>query len=213
MAIDQKIAGRFSELESQMNGLQLWGAESAFYEPSCWHQWATSAQHMLHVAFGVDAPHSQNFAAVYAKCNGLQEEVAALKGIFRAAKADYDGGYVFSLQARVSGEIYGDLVVLAKAALDEGAKDVAAVLACAALEDALKRFALLNGLDVSDKVMEDVVGALKSKGLVGGAQKTLLDAMPKIRNHAMHANWGKITSQDVGSVLGFVEQFLLVNFS
>ena len=107
---------------------------------------------------------------------------------------------------------YRDLWML-KAALDEGAKDVAAVLACAALEDALKRFALLNGLDVSDKVMEDVVGALKSKGLVGGAQKTLLDAMPKIRNHAMHANWGKITSQDVGSVLGFVEQFLLVNFS
>ena len=99
------------------------------------------------------------------------------------------------------------------AALAEGAKDVAAVLACAALEDALKRLALLNNLEVSDKTMQDVVNALKAKGLVGGAQKSLLDTMPKIRDYAMHANWDKITPQDVGSVMGFVEQLLLVKFS
>ena len=99
------------------------------------------------------------------------------------------------------------------AALAEGAKDVAAVLACAALEDALKRLALLNNLEVSDKTMQDVVNALKAKGLVGGAQKSLLDTMPKIRDYAMHANWDKITPQDVGSVIGFVEQLLLVKFS
>ena len=137
----------------------------------------------------------------------------ALKGIFGAAKADYEGGYIFSMQALISGEIYGDFVALAMAALAEGAKDVAAVLACAALEDSLKRLALLNNLEVSDKTMQDVVNALKAKGLVGGAQKTLLDTMPKIRDYAMHANWSKITPQDVGSVIGFVEQLLLVKFS
>jgi len=99
------------------------------------------------------------------------------------------------------------------AALAEGAKDVAAVLACAALEDALKRLALLNNLEVFDKTMQDFVNALKAKGLVGGAQKSLLDTMPKIRDYAMHANWDKITPQDVGSVMGFVEQLLLVKFS
>jgi len=36
--------------------------------------------------------------------------------------------------------------------------------------------------------------------------------MPKIRNSAMHADWEKLTPQDAGSVIGFVEQFLLVNF-
>ena len=45
------------------------------------------------------------------------------------------------------------------------------------------------------------------------SQKTLLDTMPKIRDYAMHANWEKITQQDIGSVIGFVEQFLLANFS
>ena len=89
----------------------------------------------------------------------------------------------------------------------------AAVLACAALEDALKRFATRHSLTVDDKVMQEVVSALKAQGLVGGAQKTLLDTMPKIRDYAMHANWTKIQPEDVNSVIGFVEQFLITKFS
>jgi hypothetical protein len=87
------------------------------------------------------------------------------------------------------------------------------VLACAALEDALKRFAINNGLDVTGKTMQDVVNALKGSGLVAGAQKTLLDAMPRIRNLALHAEWTKLSEPEVSSVLGFVEQFLLSKFS
>lgn len=109
--------------------------------------------------------------------------------------------------------MFGDFVALAKQSLSEGHKDVAAVLACAALEDALKRFAASNGLKVDDKSMQEVVNSLKGAGLVSGAQKTLLDAMPRIRNLALHADWAKLTEPDVNSVLGFVEQFLLTKFS
>lgn len=156
--------------------------------------------------------HYEHFDQAYQKCNGYDDQVDPLKGIFRAAKADFDGGYLFTVKASISGEIFGDFIGLAKSALRENSKDVAAVLACAALEDALKRFAESNGLNVNDKVMQEVVNALKAKGLVTGAQKSLLDSMPKIRDYAMHANWEKITAQDVGSVIGFVEQFLLSHF-
>ena len=137
----------------------------------------------------------------------------ALRGLFLSAKNDFDGGYVFNVDLRVSGEVFGDFVVLAKHALSEGHKDVAAVLASAALEDALKRFAFVNGLLVDGQTMQEVINALKSKGLVAGAQKSLLDAMPKVRNHALHANWDKISETEVSSVIGFVEQFLLSKFS
>jgi hypothetical protein len=60
--------------------------------------------------------------------------------------------------------------------------------------------------------MQEVVSALKSKSLVGGTQKTLLDAMPKLRDYSMHANWDKLEPEDVSSIIGFVEQFLLSHF-
>ena len=77
----------------------------------------------------------------------------------------------------------------------------------------MKRYAQVNGLEINDKTMQEVVNSLKSKGLVVGAQKSLLDAMPRIRNLAMHAEWDKISEPDVSSVIGFVEQFLLTKFS
>jgi hypothetical protein len=213
MTADTLVIKRFAELEAQMNTLREIHGGLRVYETTDWQQWATSARHIVSVAFGESSAHYKNFSAAYEKCNGVKSSVDALKGIFGAAKADYEGGYTFSMQALISGEIYGDFLALAKGALAESAKDVAAVLACAALEDALKRLAVLNNLDVSQKSMQDVVNALKAKGLVGGAQKTLLDTMPKIRDYAMHADWSKITPQDVGSVIGFVEQLLLTKFS
>ena len=168
--------------------------------------------HLVRAVFGQDSTHNRNLSKAYDGFSGYPESLASMTGIFQAAKADYEGGYLFHVETTLAGEIFADFVVAAKAALDQNQKDVAAVLACAALEDALKRFARLNGLDVDDKDMQQVVNALKGAGLVAGAQKTLLDTMPKIRDWAMHANWEKITTQDVGSVIGFVDQFLLAHF-
>src|SRR2546429_48228 len=89
------------------------------------------------------------------------------------------GGYAISVETAISGEIFGDFIGMAKIALKEEHKDVAAVLASAALEDTLKRFARLKGLDVEGKVLQDVVNRLKAKGLVSGARKSLLDSMVK----------------------------------
>jgi len=215
MSFETKTIQWFAELESEVNALtfNLQGTYSApKTEASSWQKWANRAQSAIESTFGSTSPQAENFAAAYKKCSGFDFQVAALKGIFFACKADLDGGYIFSAEKTISGELLGDFVVMAKMALDEGHKDVAAVLACAALEDTLKRYARLNDLTVDQQVMQKVVNALKAKGLVTGAQKSLLDSMPKIRDYAMHANWDKITPQDVGSVIGFVEQFLLHNF-
>ena len=112
----------------------------------------------------MDSPHYINFTKAMRRCSGSDHEVNALKGIFRSAKEDFEGGYVFNVELRVSGEVFGDFVSLAKQSLSEGHKDVAAVLASAALEDALKRYASTHGLDVDDKSMQEVVNALKSQG-------------------------------------------------
>ena len=168
--------------------------------------------HLVGAVFGENSPHYRNLSKAYAAYVGYPSDLESMRGVFLAAKADYDGGYLFRVEAAISGEIFADFVLAAKAALADRQKDVAAVLACASLEDALKRFARSHGLQIDGKVMQEVVNALKSKGRVSGAQKSLLDAMPRIRDAAMHAEWERITPQDVGSIIGFVEQFLLTQF-
>jgi hypothetical protein len=58
-------------------------------------------------------------------------KLESLKVIFNCAKEAFDGGYVFNVELTVSGELFGDFVAMAKRAISEGHKDVAAVLACA----------------------------------------------------------------------------------
>ncbi|NOV32121.1 hypothetical protein [Methylomonas sp. ZR1] len=213
----ETFARRFTELEASFSSIIFTpygaGRSDRRVADGQWEKWATSAQSLIRAVFGEPSPHYQNFLKAYGNCRGAEHSVRTLNALFLSAKEDFEGGYVFDVELRVSGEVFGDFIALARKSLTEGHKDVAAVLACAALEDALKRFADANGLVVGDKTMQEVVNALKSAGLVVGAQKTLLDAMPRIRNLSMHAEWDKIAEPDVSSVLGFVEQFLLSKFS
>ncbi|MGJ7610112.1 MULTISPECIES: DUF4145 domain-containing protein [unclassified Variovorax] len=216
--ISDQFEKRFSELDRSFAQIPIRRASNGYEssEQGGWKGWASSAQNLIKAVFSENSPHYQNFSKQSAQTNDRYGDASELRGlyqIFSSAKEDFDGGYVFNVELRVSGEIFGDFVGLAKTALAEGKKDVAAVLACAALEDALKRYAQANGLNVDGKTMQDVVGALKGAGYVSGAQKSLLDTMPRIRNMALHADWEKLTEPDVSSVIGFVEQFLLTKFS
>ena len=213
--MEDLIQRRFEELEEQHSKARddVVGGWRVI-DSHDWEQWFTSALHLL-LSIAPDSPHYGNLKGIYDLESPQRSPDSFWRalGVFQAAKSDFEGGYLFSLKSTISGEIIGDFVNLAKRALNEGEKEVAAVLACAALEDALKRYASLQELSVDNANMQTVVNALKGEGKVSGAQKTLLDVMPKIRDYAMHANWDKITLEDVGSVIGFVEPFLLRHFS
>ncbi len=215
--VSELVIRRFQELEVQARGIRMGNTQGqgSKANPEQFYAWASSAFAAIEGSFGSNSPHCKNFQKQMDSIqnnNVWSKQFESFCGIFLGAKNDIDGGYLFDLQQAVSGELFGDFVGSAKAALEDGHYTVASVLACAALEDALKRYAIANGLNVDDQTMENVVNALKSKGLVSGAQKSLLAAMPKVRNAAMHAEWDKLTPQDAGSVIGFVEQFLLAHF-
>ena len=213
MKIDHLVATRFQVSESFLKEIRFkQGDFGAYPESEGFQKWALSALSLLREVFGDGSPAYQTFKRGHENFRYDFDDFSALKGIFFAAKSDFENGFLGKIENVVTGELLGDFIHLAKSSLNEGYKDVAAVLASAALEDALKRYASSQDLDVSEKVMQEVVAALKSKGLVQGATKTLLDNMPKLRDYAMHANWDKLTPEDVRSMIGFVEEFLIQKF-
>ena len=212
--LSNKIQKRFQELQDKTNELEI-SRSGNRYAAYVWISWATSAQDLIKSVHGQNSPYYVNFVESLEKCklvSGYVPDVITLVSIFRSAKEAFEGGYVFDVELSLSGEVLGDFVTLAKEALTNGHKDVAAVLASAALEDALKRYARVIGLDVEDAAMTETINALKSKGLVSGASKSLLEAMPSIRNNALHARWEKIDEASVNGIIAYVEHFLLANF-
>jgi hypothetical protein len=211
MATKETIQQRFNELAAQPFGQR--DDNTSFVEEESWGAWSSSALNLIQMVFGSESAHFSRIKAIIEhKDSRYYLHALQALGVFQGAKTDYEKGCYGSLERMVSGEVFGDFIAAAKRALAEEKKDVAVVLACAALEDALKRFAKTNGLNVDGKDMSEVIGALKSKSLVGGAQKSILETMPKTRNNAMHADWQKISATEVGGVIGFTEQFLLQNF-
>jgi len=211
MATKETIQKRFDELSKSI--VQNNPQNPHWVDNRSWGIWSSSALNLVEMVFGVDSSHFLRLKRIVEKTPASFEgEYKEASGVFLGAKDDYEKGCCGALERMVSGEVFGDFVAAAKNALAEGNKDVAAVLACAALEDALKRLANTNGLNVDGKDMSEVIGALKTKGLVGGSQKSILETMPKTRNNAMHADWEKISVTEVGGVIGFTEQFLLANF-
>jgi len=137
----------------------------------------------------------------------------SLRGCLTNAKEDIENELIESIEAQVSAEVIGDFLALAKSELKAGYKDVASVLACAALEDAIKRKANMLGLTVENKTLVTVANALKSKGVPKGAQASIVSSYTKLRNASMHADWTKIDDADVSSLIGFLEPFLMQNFT
>ncbi len=212
--LKNRFAARFIELEKEFHAIPYEGrGASRFALDKNWAKWSTSAESLLLAACGARSPYYTNFIKLRGNNSRHFPDVQSLGGIFFSAKEAFEKGYLFDVERDVSAEIFGDFVVLAKRVLTEKNKDVAAVLASAALEDTLKQHAKLNGLDVDEKPMSEVINALKSKGLISGAQKSVLPAMQKVRNLAMHAEWKKLTEPEVSGIVAFVEQYLLTTFN
>ena len=136
-----------------------------------------------------------------------------LIGFMKNLQSEIESGLLSNIATRVAGEVLGDFLDLADSAFSANEKDVAAVLASAALEDALKRVAIKNEIDVDDKDMSEVINALKAGGVVKGPQAKIVQSYVKLRNKAFHADWEKIDKESVNSLIGFTEQFLLTHFS
>jgi hypothetical protein len=213
----EQISKRYGELAAMMANLRVMSHTNGFEEVNrqLWNSWITSALNIVKASFGPDSVHFDQLqkAIESESVHGTSYCVESGKGAFLSAKSDFEGGYISTLEQGIAGEVFGSLLNSARAALKEGFKDSAAVLAAAAFEDSLKKIGTLHGLDVAEQELGNVIGALKANQLLQGGAGKLADRYLNLRNSAMHANWEKITEEEVGGLIGFVEQLLIKHLS
>lgn len=147
--------------------------------------------------------------------NIINQSIAAIAGALVSIKGELESGFLGSLRAGIAGELLTDLLKLARAVLDQGgdeAKNVVAVLAAAAFEDMVRRLAELKGVPQEEK-LADVLTALKSAGVLQGAEVGIAQSYLGFRNKALHARWSEIDLPAVQAVLAFTEQIILQRFT
>ena len=213
---DTKYCRWYSDLETQYSNKVIAGFDGRYVEPGFWIGWTLRCKELLRQTYGEQSSYHTRFVDAFRECEDTElvtRWVEVLYSIFQAAKSDYENGYAHSVDLRISGEVYGDFIELAKLELNNNNLPVASVLAAASLEDVLKRFARSHGIDTNGRTMSDVIGALKAKdGLLQRSTIETLKPFPKIRNLALHADWCKLSIPSVASVISFVEKFLVQYF-
>ena len=208
----------FCDLEGQLEDetLKLALDNDRYIEPNLWLGWSISCKELLKLAYGEQSAYYCRFVDTLELCDTSEYNarwVAVLHAVFQSSKNDYLNGYVFDIDLRISGEVFGDFIALASAALKQGRKEVASVLAAASLEDVLKRYAIANGIETDDRNMTTIIDALKAKSLIQRGTSKALQPLPKIRDFALHAERGKLSEPEIGGMIGFIQQFLVKNFS
>ena len=129
-------------------------------------------------------------------------------GMLKSFRKDCECGLLTGIRSEAKAEVLADFLALAKDAINNEHKDVAAVLACAALEDALKKYGAANGLLVDNDEMSIVIGKLKANGSLGGAESKVVQSYVQLRNKAFHAEWEKLGVSEIQSLIAYLESFI-----
>jgi len=169
---------------------------------------------MVHV-YGKDSPQLKNLRK---SIDGIPDwqKLKIFGAALRALEEDIASGLVGGLTKQITGGVLSDFILLARNALnqkEEGAKNVAAVLAAAVYEDTIRRMAReFAGVLDRDK-LESVLIVLKEKEILQGPQFGIAQSFLQFRNDALHADWDKIERTSIEPVLGFVQELLAKHFS
>ncbi len=141
--------------------------------------------------------------------NETLHHLQAAEGILRGAVESIRHGLLDDLRTQILLDVQGDFLSAAREALQNDAKDVAAVLSCVVLEDSVKRLAVKVGQeDLCNEEFSVVVVGLFKVGAITKSTKGAMLAYKDLRNSALHAQWHEVSSESVQGLLHFLPVFI-----
>ena len=186
-----------------------WGSDPV--DSALFHQWKTSSLSFLRKVFGEKSDHYGLYKELcdYAQHYKAERGLAVLK----SAKDDIEAGFLKSLEALVSADIFKDFLEMAGHLLQNGYKDPAASLIGAVLEDGLSKISKREGVKVKSKEdLSSLNQKLAQAGVYNRLTQKRIQVWNDIRNNADHGNFSEYDSDLVREMLqgvtAFLEQYL-----
>jgi len=209
MKLDKLIEQRFSELtkKAEVVASTRTGNDSrSGVNSERFHEWATGVLSLLQSVFGESSPHHQNFFKLYSLFVGYYSDFEICRGVFRAAKEDYESGYLFSVRGLIKAEDSTDILDRATEILKAGYKDPACVLAGVALEITLKELCTRNGLPHGK--LDSMNIELCKKAVYNMGMQKQITAWAHWRNKAAHGEWHEYKDTNVDDMVKGVTRFI-----
>lgn len=167
----------------------------------------TEAISLLASVYGKGSVHYQRVIQFYNQ--GHLHALEQAEGLLVGTKGNLESGLLDDLRSRVLIEIKSDFLETARALLEEGQKDPAAVLACIVLEDSLKWLADKAEVhQAKDKEMTVTAGLLLTKGVIEKTTNQSIQNFKNLRNAALHAQWNQVSAESVKLLLAFLPIFI-----
>jgi len=218
--VEQKLLGRLEELINSGEEVLstrtppprgVYGDDSLDLESSI--QWATSCLSLLGRVTGKESVYFQNFNSLLVS---IPEYSPARKGlgILKAAKDDYEHGYLFETRILIEAEVFDDFLEQAEHLLKTGYFAPAAVLAGSVLEDGLRKLCERTDILIPSKTtIEPMNVELAKAGVYPTLMQKRITALADIRNKSAHGQWDKFGVEDVKQMIAQVRNFMEEFFS
>ncbi|OQW34815.1 MAG: hypothetical protein A4E19_18035 [Nitrospira sp. SG-bin1] len=209
MRLDPLISKRFEELAAKAEMVSKsrkpdgFGGTQFSVSSSLYKEWATNTLSLLEKSFGRESIHFTHLLKHYNQFIGWENQFEDSRSIFKAAREDYEGGYLFSVHAKIKAEVLSDAFEQARDLLKRGYKDLACILCRVSLEVTLKALCERNG--ITPGKLERMNEALCKASVYNMAKQKQVTAWADIGNKAAHGQWDEYTKNDAQSMLDGVE--------
>lgn len=212
MAIDQIVTRRFAELSTKAEAISKDKKHEFTSEKGEPHysvssgpfkEWATNVLSLLQRTFGKESVHYEKFEEEYSNFLKWESQFENCRSIFKAAREDYEGGYLFNVRALAKAEVLSNAISQANDLLKAGYKDPACILARVALDVTLKELSSKHGTPVG--TLDRMNAELCKVGAYNMVKQKQITAFADIGNKAAHGEWGTYSETDARAMVQGVE--------
>lgn len=218
MKIEQKVIDRLTELVERGDVIRKsykgYPNDAYSFDHVAAIQWKVNCLSFLARIFDEENIYSKQFENHF-DINSQNSIVffGKVVSVVKAAKEDYENGYLFDTRALIEAEVFDDFLEQSEHLLNQGYFTAAAVIAGSVLEDGLRKLCVKNGITLSAKPKLDAMNADLAKGGVYNLLKQKqITALADLRNKAAHG-LGGFTKEDVEAMIKDVRRFMADYFS